>query len=51
MGLDLLKIHRDFYHQRCNVNVTGLGFNLSKLNCQKCDINLTKMCARGVILT
>ena len=51
MGLDLLRIHEDFYRQRCNVNVTVLVCNLSKLNCQRCDINLTKMCVRGVILT
>jgi len=46
--LDLLRIHGDFYRQRYNVNVTGWFYDLSKLNCQRCDINLIRMCARGV---
>jgi len=31
VGLDLLKIHGDFYHQRCNVNVTGLSLQFEQI--------------------
>ena len=51
MRLDLLRIHEDFYRQRCNVNVTGLGLQFEQIELSEVNINLTKMCVRGVILT
>jgi len=35
----------------CDINLTvGLVCDLSKLNCQRCDINLTKFCVPEVMV-